>query len=85
MLIILKNIYITALLITSDWPLNDLFHPYPIIIYVNDCLKWYGLGIGMRAAIMGRGRRPREIMAVRRLIPIPYHYKQPLTYLLIGS
>ena len=34
---------------------------------------------------MTRGQRPRVIMAARRSIPIPYHYKQPLTYLLIGS
>ena len=25
------------------------------------------------------------IMGARRSIPRPYHYKQPLTYLLIGS
>ena len=34
---------------------------------------------------MAQGPRPRVIMAARRSIPRPYHYKQPLTYLLIGS
>ena len=46
---------------------------------------WYGLGIGLRAAIMARGQMPRDIMAAQRSIPRSYHYKQPLTYLLIGS
>ena len=39
-----------------------------------------GPGIGLTAAIMGRGRRPRAIMGARRLIPSSYNYKQPLTY-----
>ena len=30
--------------------------------------NWYGLGIGLRAAIMARGRSPRVIMAARRSI-----------------
>ena len=51
--------------------------------YVNDCLYWYGLGIGLRVAIIARGRIPRVNMAGRRSTPRPYQYKQPLTYLLI--
>ena len=35
----------------------------------------YGLGIGLWAAIMAQGRRPRIIMGVRRSILRPYHYK----------
>ena len=25
----------------------------------NDCLSWYDIGIGQRAAIMAQGRRPK--------------------------
>ena len=32
------------------------------------------------ALVLARGRRPRVIMAARRSLPRPYHYKQPLTY-----
>ena len=44
--------------------------------------RGYGLGIGPGAAIMAEGQRPR---AINTLIPRPYYYKQPLTFLLIGS
>ena len=39
-------------------------------------------GICMRAAIMAQGQNPRAIIAARRPIPRPYHYEQPLNYLL---
>ena len=53
-----------------------MYNIYHLIIML--MITWYGLGIGLRAAIMARGRR------AQRSIPRPYHYKQPLTYLLIG-
>ena len=43
------------------------------------------LGIGLRAAIMAPGQSPRVIMAAQRSIPRTYHYRQPLTNLLITA
>ena len=65
---------------------NTVFflNSYEHIIYMLRLLAGYGLGIGLRAAIMARGRRPRVIIAALRSVPMPYHYKQTLTYLLIG-
>ena len=37
-----------------------------------------------KAAIMARGQRQRVIVAAQKSIPGTYHYKQILTYLLIG-
>ena len=37
-----------------------------------------------RKRVIMAARRTRAIMAARRSIPRPYHYKQPLIYLLIG-
>ena len=45
-----------------------------------DCLNWYGLGIGLRAAIMAQGRKPWVIRGARRSMPRPYHCKQSLIY-----
>ena len=45
--------------------------------------KTYGLGIGLRAAIMTRGQRSSAITAARRSVPRQYHLTQPLTFLLI--
>ena len=42
-------------LVVLNWDLHfEYVDTENVNLYVNDCLKWYGLGIGLRAAIMAR-------------------------------
>ena len=52
-------------------------------LYVDDCLYWYGLDIGLRSAIMAKGGRPNAILTFPKIntkvIPLDYGFYWAIT------